>query len=138
MNLSRSTPSNFDLTVCPLRRFQKCNTVPDAVGWVELRLGPRLHVGQYKISTLQLVVGRGVVGERCDDWPKQHGVGGSMSGREEINCEGESGEPAKTPVFYVVAVRWIQLEQLRRLAHAALEGYLTRSECVPQMVEWQG
>ena len=35
------------------------------------------------------------------------------------------------------APRWIPLEPLGRLAHAALEEYLARSECVPQAVEWK-
>ena len=48
---------------------------------------------------------------------------------------------SKDPGVYVAAVRWMELEQLAWLAwlaHTAVEGYLTRGEYVPHVVEWKG
>ena len=64
------------------------------------------------------------------------------TGREQVLEPGEKtpnaeagvgvGRSAGILVFHVGALRWIPLEPSAQLAHAALEGYSTRSERAPQ------
>ena len=110
------------------------NSAPDAVGWVELGLGFRLYIRQYEVPTLKVAVGRsgGEVRRLA-----QTALGGSksMSGREETKCEGVSEWASEDPC----ALRWgRQADTTGTDRNAALEEYLTRSECVPQAVEWKG
>ena len=63
---------------------------------------------------------------------------GAQLEEKRPNADANGGRPAGALVFHVGALRWIPLEPLRRLAHAVLERYSTRFECVPQEVEWKG
>ena len=72
LNLSRSTPSNVNLTVYIHYNSSKSINlilVPSG-GWrkpIQQRsLGFQLHVRESKVSNLEVVVRRSVVGERCD------------------------------------------------------------------------
>ena len=47
------------------------------------------------------------------------------------NAEADGGGPAGALVFHFGALKWIPLKPLRRLTHAALEGYSMRSEMCP-------
>ena len=58
-----------------------------------------------------------------------------MSGREETKCEDVSGWASED----LGDLRWgIEVDTTGTLGNAALEGYLTCSECVSQAVEWKG
>ena len=58
-----------------------------------------------------------------------------MSGKEETKCEGGCARASKD----LGVLRCdIEVDTTGTVGNVALEGYLTRAECVPQTVEWKG